>query len=154
MPVHAGTDETEKKGEEKRMALEWNVTKVANYTESFPDAGTKDDPQWNATTLALVWLAIPCAWGWGITEENYREVFTRISMYETVRGAFRSKEGADGKAEEVFMTLAEVKGHIGMTVNVSAKTKQRFHADLARMIRQDAEGELKRQEKEIVKVVA
>lgn len=129
------------------MSLNWDVTKVENYSENFPDVVNGEDRQWNPTTMALVWAAIPCAWGWAITEANYREIFVRLHMYEHTRGAMRSQTGPDGKAEEVFFTLKEVQGHIGMSVNVSEESKTKFGSKLVKMIRQDAETELRNQEK-------
>jgi hypothetical protein len=133
------------------MSLNWNVTKIANYKENFPDAGTPESPEWNATTMALVWAAIPCAWGWKITEDNYQEAFIRVHMYEHTMGAMRSKTGDDGKGEEALFTVEEIKNHIGLSVNVSDKTKTKFHGDLAKMIRNQAERELKRQEEQAAK---
>lgn len=133
--------------EVQTMSLNWNVTKVANYQENFPDAGTPENHQWNPVTIALVWLAIPCAWGWELTEQNYQEAFTRISMYEHAMGAMRSKTGDDGKGEEIFTTLAEVQGHIGMTVNVSPESKAKFATKLAGMLRNAAVARMKEEEK-------
>jgi hypothetical protein len=128
------------------MALQWDVTKVVNYEQNFPDEGTSDNPQWNSATMGLVWAAIPCAWGWSITEANYREVFTRLNMYERTMGAMRSKDRTD-----LLFTLEEVKNHIGMTVNVSPKSSTKFHGDLAKMIRHESERELARQQEAATK---
>ena len=129
------------------MAVEWNVTNIKDYEANFPDVVRGEEREWNPVTVSLVWVSIPCAWGWKLTEENYEEAFMRIHMYEHTRGAMRSKAGADGKAEEVFFTLDEVKKHIGFSVNVSPITKAQFDKKLAGMQREDARRELQRQAK-------
>lgn len=129
------------------MAIEWDVTNIKNYSDNFPDVVRGEEREWNPATVALVWVSIPCAWGWKLTEENYEEAFTRIHMYEHTRGAMRHKTGTDGKPEEIFFTLDEIKKHIGFSVNVSPITKGQFDKKLAGMQRDDASRELRQQAK-------
>jgi len=81
----------------------------------------------------------------GVTAESVaasRKKADEMLEYDvTVRKSGFSKDRTD-----LLFTLEEVKNHIGLTVNVSPKSKTKFHADLAKMIRHESEREIERQE--------
>ncbi len=67
-----------------------------------------------------------------VTAKNYREVFVRLNMIESVYGT------------TLPITLEEVKAHIGLRCNVREKTKKQFDADMAGALREKAQAELNR----------
>jgi hypothetical protein len=93
---------------------------------------------------AAVWTMMAVAIT-AISDANLDEVFTRFSMYEQTRGAMRV--GPDGP---VYFTLAELKTLVGLRTNVSYETPAKFHANLIRVLRQEAVSKL-RKEKEAAK---
>lgn len=112
------------------MALNWNVTKIANYDVNFPEEKNGD---WNSTTFALAFalmaVGIP-----RISEDNVDEVFIRVNLFENATHAMRST--GDGP---IYFTYKEVFQHIGFSTNVSTMTFSQFSKQLVRMLRRDAE---------------
>lgn len=108
------------------MCLNWDVTNVAEYeTACFYIAGSDDvhgqfvkgDRLLQNRTKTLILLTMSIGMG-EITEDNHREFFTRVALYERLFGASRSR--FNGKARvRVHFTLAEIREHIGLTTNVS-----------------------------------
>jgi hypothetical protein len=129
------------------MALTWDVSKVKDYAEKWPDRIDGNHRQWNLTTDALVWasLAIDMC---EITENNAEEWYIRIHMWEEVIGPFRSGLDENGERKDVFFTYEEIVGHIGMRTNVSHKHQNTFNAKVGRILRDHAETALKNAKEE------
>jgi hypothetical protein len=67
-----------------------------------------------------------------ITAKNFREVALRVAMYEAVHHT------------GLPFTHTEVKAHIGLRVNVRAKTKAQFDKTISDALREKAQAELNR----------
>lgn len=74
-----------------------------------------------------------------ITDGNWKAFFTRLSMLETVGGAFRR----NGANQPVFFTPDDVKAHIGLQLNGGDTTTAKFNAQIVRLAKQNAEKQLK-----------
>lgn len=124
------------------MALTWDVTKVADYKELWPDKvvneGTPNERRkWNSTTEAIVFglLFIGIR---EITAKNCKEVFCRLAIHEQVSGALRI-DNASG--ENHYFTPQEVQGHIGMTSNVSGMSLATFKTKVYNELKEKQEKE-------------
>lgn len=124
------------------MALTWDVTKIEEYKQKFPDAGTEENPQWNAVTMAIVWHGLLCGFQ-TITQTNYIEVFARIKAYEDAFGPSLSNHSED-KREPRPITITDIKGHIGLSTNNSIKTLNAFKKFLGENLYNEALREAKK----------
>lgn len=88
----------------------------------------------NAITFAFCFLSQSVMMG-DITEKNYKEVYLRWYMIERASGA--RLQTATG--EPRYITLEDVKAHIGLKVNVAIESKAKFKNNLMRILREDAE---------------
>jgi hypothetical protein len=86
----------------------------------------------STTTHTILLLSMQVGLG-RITEVNWREWYTRLSMIEKLYGPMRAT--SDGP---VFLTPDEVRAHIGLRVNVADETKAKFNARMARFLREQA----------------
>lgn len=68
----------------------------------------------NGITTALIW-SLPFIHVEEITADNVDEVFIRVRMLELAWGSMLQK-GADATEEETFITLENVRRHIGLRV--------------------------------------
>lgn len=101
------------------MSLDWDVTKVHNYQE------IKTDEEW-PITYGLIFLTMSIGIR-EITEENCREVLTRIRCIEKVYGPTFQKPGQDGGPPEPRpVTIEDIKRRIGLKTNVNLMTKLQF----------------------------
>jgi hypothetical protein len=122
------------------MSLTWDVSKIKDFKKVTTDP--RDATKWHSTTQALIWLALPCLYS-EITEKNHEELFERIHMYEHARGAQRTNA-----LGELYITLDNVRDHIGFKCNVTPKSMQSFKLNLARMCYEDAHSAMLHQKKE------
>lgn len=86
-----------------------------------------------ATVHSLAYAMMVCKFPdkseWGITEDNWREVYTRVNAYELLCGAMRTAKCADGSAPVMF-TASEIQDLIGFTVNVGTQTDRQFWSNM------------------------
>jgi len=81
---------------------------------------------------ALIWALLitgfPPKSGWGITEQNWQQVYGRLHILERVNDAYRIFNPANGEDEvrRVYFTAEEVHSMIGMTVNAGNKSDAEF----------------------------
>lgn len=129
------------------MALHWSVENVADHDNVCFLKAPADDPSrdikkgdqiWNPVTTSLVWATIAVDLG-EITEKNAAEFYARLAFVEKHDGPFLTRGG-----EPRPITPQDVRAHIGLTANVSNKTRsqwmKRFLRDLDRhMDRYDRE---------------
>ena len=130
------------------MALRWDVTKVENYEANFPSRMVIDEPipmkdqdgniveyvgerkereVWNGVTEALA-LAGMFHGIREITKDNVDEIYTRIRMFEISEGHTILMKRS--------ITYDEIVKHIGMTVNVSDRSKSSFTWYISRILRE------------------
>lgn len=121
------------------MALIWNLDGIKDWETVCITKGEGQKPK----TYALIMLSMSCGYG-NITEKNYVEIFERVQIYETMRGVFC--QNAEGPMP---ITLADVRAHIGLYVNVSWATKTAFDKNLMRVMWDEAKWESRKQAKEV-----
>lgn len=130
------------------MSLNWTVGDIADYENicymiapcDIPSQGiTEGDRMLNPITNALIWSTIAVDLP-GITRGNAAEFFARLRFTERLDGPFLIRAEVDGKRPEgtaAFITEEEVIAHIGLTANVTAKSRtawlRRFTNDLDRL---------------------
>jgi hypothetical protein len=96
------------------MSLDYDLTRVENRHENFP---RREDGGMNNVTETLIFATMTVGMG-EITEETAPEFYARLSMYEHLFRPFLMKVDDDGTIVPRFITLDEVKGHIGLRTNV------------------------------------
>lgn len=118
------------------MALTWSVEKVEDYETVCKIVAAYDDPSrdvkvgdtiWNPVTEALIWASLSTGIG-TITEANAAEVFGRIRLIEQLFGPLLIRAEVDGvrpEGEKAFITVDEVRSHIGLSTNASFKDEIR-----------------------------
>jgi hypothetical protein len=104
------------------MSLNWNLTKIKNHKNLCWHIAAQDDPGrgivkgdkvLSGTTETLIFSTMIIGIG-KITEKNWREFFSRISLHEAVFGRLR----INGKGAPIRFKPEEVKSHIGLECNV------------------------------------
>lgn len=101
------------------MSLDWNVSKIADY-ESRCYIGEGEERRLSGLTETLIWASLSTGIG-TLKESNYREAFARLAMIEKLNGAFRRTP----QGQPVYLTLAEVRAHVGLYTNASFKDESR-----------------------------
>jgi hypothetical protein len=116
------------------VSLNWTVGQIADWDSvcymlapcDIPTQGiTEGDRMLNPVTNALIWATISVDLP-GITRENFAEFYARIRFVEELHGAFLIRAEVDGKrpeGEAAFITVDEVIDHIGLTANVTPKSR-------------------------------
>lgn len=112
------------------MSLNYSLTNIANWEKTcFAGDNMK------ATTDALIWLTMFVGMD-HITAKNAVEFFVRVEMFERLFGAMRVKRFR-GKPKQVFMTLEEVKQHIGLETNAGRLSDAQFGKKLIERAKQE-----------------
>lgn len=104
-------------------------------------------------SMALVGVEFPQAndkihdTPWAITEENWEEVFLRISVWEHIFGALRVGWENDDDVEtsspkDLPFKPDEIKSMIGMSVNAGSQTDYEFGIHVYRVMKQKAQDKL------------
>jgi hypothetical protein len=79
---------------------------------------------------ALIWSLLatgfPSRSTWAITEKNWEQVYSRVAIYEAVRGCQRTYNNGDKPSREVFFTPEEIRSMIGFSVNAGTKSDAEF----------------------------
>ena len=123
------------------MSLTYDLSGVKDWETVCVTKGEGQKPK----TYAMIMMSMRCGYG-EFTEKNYVDIFERIQIYETMMGVFC-------QIGEVKMpiTLADVKAHIGMRINVRPTTKTAFEKDLMQSMWRDAKEASRRQLEEMSK---
>lgn len=127
------------------MGLRWSIDSIDNYKEKC--WVETDDGQYTLhfVTDGLIWSLFFVDIG-RITEDNWREVYARIHMYEKVDGAYLYEVTDDGMQDR-YITPQDVYDHIGLSVNV-ADNKAKFKKKIWGVLEDSAKRELKSWERE------
>lgn len=138
------------------MAVEWKVDKnpnayreiskeehenILNKGALFPTPTYYNDGRYyamNCECHTLIWLCAICIHIPEITEDNYREVYRRISIHEKLFGAFMYNYNPqkDVKTER-FFDLQMVKSNIGLKTNGSWLDKKEWAYSIMERIADD-----------------
>lgn len=111
------------------MSLNWNGTKVQ---------GWKDIP--NEERDAIIWLTMAVDQG-DITEKNWREFAVRLRIYQKMFGAYWTVQG-----NPEYVTDKHVRQMVGLTTNVSNKSRSAWMKRMAERLFRDAERAMKHEE--------
>lgn len=131
------------------MALHYDLTKIKDSDSvcflvapaDEPTRGiTKGDRIINPLTEVLIWATIAVDLG-QITAENAGEFFARLRFTERLDGPFLIRAvGEDGKRPEgaaAFITEDEVLAHVGLSCNVTPRSRsawlKKFDSDINRL---------------------
>lgn len=132
------------------MSLNWSIENIKDkdelkvFGDYDPDTDAfKPDPlgehyQLCGIVECLIWASLTCGFN-EITAHNADEVFTRVSMVETIIGAYRKTR--DGEA--VYYTPRDVKRCIGLKTNATVLSKAAFGKQVALMLRRPSEASLR-----------
>ena len=129
------------------MSLDWNVAKVADYETlcwvEHPDGSRTVNP----VTEALVFYTLNVGMG-AITAKNAEEFYFRVHQAETMFGAVLNEWGPeDEQPRQVFISLDDVKAHIGLATNASNLTKSAFDKRLRERLRSEEAARLRAAER-------
>ena len=120
------------------MSLNWNLSRMRNR-----DIATDADDKLSPRTEAMIWATMAVGIG-RITERNAEEFARRIALFETAHGALRSN--ADGP---IYITLDEVRLHIGLSTNVADTSRAAWDKRFARGLLENCESRTRaRQQRE------
>jgi hypothetical protein len=103
------------------MSLNWDITNVTDneaicfYRDSDGDRCLKQQTQ------NLLFLTMVVGMN-SINERNYKEFYTRVALYERLRGAVMTVLNDEGKWVDDPYTLEDIRQHIGLWTNASNET--------------------------------
>jgi len=128
------------------MAVQWECGETAAHKHAIKaqeDAGIGFDdndcweritPTWDIYTdlrEAVIWglcvVGFPPDSQWKITEDNWKEVFKRLYIYEQITGCSRIYNNGDHKVRKMYIEPEEIYSLIGMAVNAGNKTNAEFY---------------------------
>jgi len=116
------------------MSLDYNLTGIKDYEKV---CLTEDDGRkvHSARTDSLIWATMYIGME-QITEKNFEEFYIRLSIYERIFGASVYRY-VNMKREGVYITLADVKNHIGLKTNADRLTDNQFDSKLMKRLRSE-----------------
>lgn len=116
------------------MPLRWSIENVENYAEIQDERGS-------TVTEAIVWATMAIDMG-SITAKNYREFAERMQFLVEIGLPLLVKWDDEAGTQEPVTgseLLAEVKRRIGLTTNVTTRTKTQFLKNIVGMKYEDAQ---------------
>jgi hypothetical protein len=130
------------------MALNWQLGEIADWdnvcqvTAEADDRNngiTKGDRILSQVTQALIWATMSVDLG-KISTANHEEFFSRLRLLEMLEGPRLWRPDCDRGSAKNYITLAEVKAHIGLATNVTTRTQASW---AKRLIDQNAREQLR-----------
>ncbi len=109
------------------MSLNWDISKVKNADELYKtvEEDGKRVSYMGILTESLIWATIPVGIG-TITEKNAEKFFKRLRIVEAAGG--NRLVHPDGRRH--YITLEEVRRHIGLSTNASRLNDSEFIENL------------------------
>lgn len=117
------------------MSLNWSLHNIKNldevcYIEAKEDSPmegiTKGDTLVSPVTNALIWATMAIDLG-RITEKNVMEFWGRLSIFQSWHPFLNQHMENESGWGPRLITLEEVKAHIGLSTNVSDKTRLQWN---------------------------
>lgn len=105
------------------MSLDWNVGDVADFENvcfEQRDDGRYVRPVTNAIVMSTMATDMR-----GITEDTVDEFAWRLDLYQRMFGAL-IVEAHDGGFIERFITVEEVRAHVGLSTNVAPQSRAKW----------------------------
>lgn len=123
------------------MSLDWSITDVKDWEQV---AMREENGIEGTKTNALVWAALSVDLS-SITAKNVDEWMFRLSTSEKYRGAFirrtiRNEDGTYKATEDYLFTREDLVRRIGLSTNVSTKTRTAWLERMAEGMARDATG--------------
>lgn len=124
------------------MALHFDLTGIADFDNVCFEPDGKDrrmKPRSDSLIWASMFVGID-----KITEKNYQEFYTRLSIHERLFGAMLRKASVPEEVNvavthtDLPCTLEEVRQHIGLSTNAERMTDLQFGKRLMRRLRREA----------------
>lgn len=124
------------------MSLTFELDKIDGYEQvCWIDEG--DRKVMNPVTNMLIMATMFVGWE-EITEANHVEWYTRLRSYEIVAGSLLQHIGEDNERVDRFMTLEDVRQHIGLRTNAFPKmTDAKFAKRLYDSLKERVDRELR-----------
>lgn len=117
------------------MSLNWSITDVKDWEQ----VSMREENGLEGTkTNALVWAALSLDLS-SITAKNVDEWLFRLSIVEKYRGALIWRT-VEGKQEDYLFTREDIIRRIGLSTNVSTKTRTAWLNKMAESLAYDASG--------------
>jgi hypothetical protein len=104
----------------ENMSLDFSLTKAMDRKGKTFFDHPDDSEKWHPVTEAMVWRLMAIDIG-EITEKNVSEVWFRVRMYELLSGTYAI--AWNEPATTVQLTREDVENHIGLSTNVSTKSR-------------------------------
>ena len=136
------------------MSVNWQCSDCAAYKHAMEEFDEKSE-EWsrfcnmrNSLIYATLITCYPSdKGGWGITEENWKEMWARVSIVEKVVGAYRREcvavVGTDNrKITDRYFTPEEIHSMIGLQTNAGTKTRKEFEKHMLEILWRDANEKL------------
>lgn len=140
------------------MALQWNLSQCKTWQSTFALDGEgkeiivdgkrqfadeeKSDELWgNIQTIGMMLINLGFPDGeWGINDENWQEVYTRVYMAEKAMGAMRKQWDDELKiSHNVYFQPIEIYELIGAKINSGNKTNLQADKVIAKIMRRRAQ---------------
>lgn len=117
------------------MSLNWSITDIKDWQQvSMADENGLEGTKTNALVWACMTVDLP-----GITAKNVDEWVFRLSIVEKYRGAFIWRT-VNGQQEDYLFTREDVVRRIGLSTNVSTKTRTAWLTRMAEAAAYDVTG--------------
>lgn len=115
------------------MALNWDISKCHDH-ESL-----QSDDEWYLTE-AVIWMTMVVDLG-RITVTNAVEFATRVRIYERQFGPSVRKRDESGVMQPYEITLADIERRVGLSTNVTDKTRPQWLKRFATLVEGDVKAE-------------
>lgn len=125
------------------MSLDWDLREIKDR-ETLCWIKDGDEERLNPVTEAIIWKTIAVDIG-RITEENYKEFAARTHVWEEVFGKSLRQGGQD-----LGLTVEDIKAHIGLSTNVSNRTRAQWQKRLSDTLLREADNWVRRQQEKVV----
>lgn len=101
------------------MSLRFEFGAIKNY--EILTKNVLDENQYHPVTERMIWLCMSVSMR-SITEKNAEEFFWRVRLLQMING----RGDMSFNDQEVYLTLQDIKDHIGLSTNVSEKNRNRW----------------------------
>ena len=120
------------------MSLNFDLRKIPESVRTDP----RDPTKMNPVTEAIIWSSLSIDMG-SITEKNIDEWMIRLALSDKLFGTMLHKN-----REPRPITREEIAAHVGLTTNVSTRTRSNFVKRVTESFFKDAEYYLRRAKEE------
>lgn len=111
------------------MPLTFHYSKIENYERLLRDRHPDEGPGPKVPGPELetfILLMMPMGVSHEVTAANVGEFWARLDLMQRMQGAYMSEPDPEGGRRDVYFTADDVIGFIGLTTNVSTRTRANF----------------------------